>query len=60
MNVLGDLLLVMNLSLAGQTVVTDSFKLQENWWWRLAVLLSAILIPINVLGLIIILRRYLL
>jgi hypothetical protein len=60
MNVLGDLLLVMNLSLEGQKVITDSFNLQENWWWRLAVLLSAILIPINVLGLVIILRRYLL
>jgi hypothetical protein len=40
-------------------MVNDLFEEESQWIWNIVVLLSATLIPINLLGLVLILRKYL-
>jgi hypothetical protein len=50
---------VLMLSLQGEDAIDAVFKQEQDWLWRLALMLSALLIPINIFGLALILRKYL-
>ena len=56
---LGEAALLLDLSLRSEAVVDSLFNEETKWLWLIVVLLSSLLLPFNLLGLIVIVKKYL-